>query len=107
MGIHADLDLSPEQQQILQEILERHLPNREVRAFGSRVRGTAREQSDLDLCIMGDASLPLDELAKLQEAFDDSDLPFHVDIVDWVSTSDSFRRIIRTHWVVVRTPGQK
>ena len=107
MGIHADLDLSPEQQRILQKILERHVPNREVRAFGSRVTGTARKQSDLDLCIMEDASLPLDELAKLQEAFDDSDLPFQVDIVDWASTSTSFRRIIRAQWVVVRTPGQK
>jgi predicted nucleotidyltransferase len=75
-------------------LLNRHVPNREVRVMGSRATGAAKPFSDLDLVIMGDAPLPLRTLAELRDAFDDSDLPFTVDIVDWASTSDTFQRII-------------
>jgi predicted nucleotidyltransferase len=34
-------------------ILRQHVPDLEVRAFGSRVAGTAREFSDLDLALVG------------------------------------------------------
>lgn len=36
------LDLTPEQWRIVREILRRHVPDRAVWAFGSRVKGTAR-----------------------------------------------------------------
>ena len=39
----------------------------------------------------------------LAEAFAESDLPWKVDIVDWATTSESFRKIIQQHRVVVAT----
>jgi predicted nucleotidyltransferase len=45
------LDLDPNQLAIVQEILAKYLPNKEVWAFGSRVKGTAKPLSDLDLSI--------------------------------------------------------
>ena len=82
-------------------ILAGHVPDREVRAFGSRVSGTARDFSDLDLAILGDGPLPAAVLANLQEAFRESDLPFKVDVIDWATTQDHFRRIIEREYVVL------
>ncbi|BCL76722.1 hypothetical protein JHS3_24580 [Jeongeupia sp. HS-3] len=95
MTVPIGLDLSPEQWQIIYRILAQHLPDRKVCVFGSRVRGTARPFSDLDLAIMGDEALPLSALATLNEAFTESPLPFKVDLLDWADASPRFRDSIR------------
>jgi type I restriction enzyme S subunit len=78
------------------------VPEREVWAFGSRVKGTARKFSDLDLAILGEAPLPLPVVAALANDFDDSDLPVKVDIVDWALVSPAFREIIREDAAVLQ-----
>ena len=75
-------------------LLARHVPDREIRVMGSRVTGRAKPFSDLDLVVMGDEPLNLRTRGQLREAFDDSDLPFTVDIVEWASASAAFRGII-------------
>ena len=90
----SGLDIAPEHLKIVREILRRHLPDREVRVFGSRVTGRARTFSDLDLAIMGEAPLPPGVTAALAEAFSESDLPFKVDLVEWATISSQFRQII-------------
>lgn len=62
--------------------------------FGSRATGRARLTSDLDLAIDCGRRLTLDEIARLAEAFSDSDLPYKVDFLDWNALDDGFRRII-------------
>jgi len=96
------LNLKPEELEIVGAILARHVPDREVRAFGSRVAGPAKKFSDLDLAVMGETSLPASVLADLEEDFRESDLPFKVDVVDWATTKESFRRIIEREYVVVQ-----
>jgi len=86
-------------------ILDHHLPGREVRAFGSRVAGKAKPFSDLDLVVLGADPLAATELADVREAFRESDLPFKVDVVEWATTRDSFRRIIEREFVLVRGEG--
>jgi predicted nucleotidyltransferase len=44
--------------------------------FGSRVQGTAKPFSDLDLAVMGDVPLDFRQLADLKDAFAESDLPW-------------------------------
>jgi type I restriction enzyme S subunit len=61
---------------------------------GSRSTRRARRYSDLDLAIDAGRPLTLDELARLAEAFRESDLPYRVDIVDWRSIDDRFRQVI-------------
>ncbi|MBY0493874.1 MAG: nucleotidyltransferase domain-containing protein [Cyanobacteria bacterium] len=75
-------------------MLARYAPGREIRVMGSRVSGQAKRFSDLDLVVMGDEPLDLLTLGRLRDAFDESNLPFAVDIVEWASSSDAFRRII-------------
>lgn len=95
------LDLAQEHLAEVCRILRLHVPGRTVRAFGSRVQGTAKPFSDLDLAIMGDTPLDFRQLAALKDAFADSDLPFRVDVVDWATTGEAFRRIIEEAFEVV------
>ncbi len=96
------LDLRTDHLKIAQDILQKFVPERAVWAFGSRAKWTAKEYSDLDLCIVGKTPLSFRTLGLLQEAFEDSDLPYKVDVVDWATTSDSFRKIIERDRVVVQ-----
>lgn len=96
------LDIGDHERQIVQSILKRHIPDVEIRAFGSRVKGSARRYSDLDLAIMTHSPLPLSQLAELREAFSESDLPWKVDLVDWAATSMEFRTIIQRDSVVIQ-----
>jgi predicted nucleotidyltransferase len=89
------LDLSPEHQRIVLQVLAEHLPlGCKVWVFGSRATGRARRYSDLDLAIDAGRRLTIDETAILREAFDECDLPCKVDIVDWHVIDDRFRRLI-------------
>jgi type I restriction enzyme S subunit len=88
------MDLNPEHHSILCDILASKLPGREVRIFGSRAIGTAKPYSDIDLVIMGDEPLKVTTMRILRDAFDDSDLPFQVDLVEWEGTSNEFRQVI-------------
>jgi predicted nucleotidyltransferase len=88
------IDASPEALTFVRETLARHVPEREVRVMGSRVTGRAKPFSDLDLVVMGDAPLDLAARGRLRDAFDDSSLPFRVDIIEWATASESFRRLI-------------
>ena len=59
-------------------------------------------RAGLDLALLGEAPIPLADLSALAEAFSESDLPFKVDLVDWATTSDEFRRIIESTKTVLR-----
>jgi uncharacterized protein len=95
------LDIDPSDLALVLAILVRHVPGREIWAFGSRVGGRARKYSDLDLCVVGDAPLPADIRAALAEDFSESDLPYKVDLVDWAAASGSFRDIISSGKIVL------
>jgi predicted nucleotidyltransferase len=47
-------------------------------AYGSRVKGKAKQYSDLDLCYQGD--IPWNILDHIQEDLEESDLPFKVEL---------------------------
>ena len=98
------IDLRPDHWAIVRDILRRHVPDRKVLAIGSRATWTAKQYSDLDLAILGEEPLSLDETSSLAEGFRESDLPFKVDLVDWVRIDESFRDVIRHDSVTVQVP---
>jgi type I restriction enzyme S subunit len=100
------IDASPGDVADVLRILAEHVPDREVWAFGSRVGKAAKKFSDLDLTIIGNEPLAAVVLADLNEAFRESHLPFKVDVIDWATTSDHFRRIIEKHYVVLHQARQ-
>ena len=99
------IDISPENWRIVQETLQRHVPDREVWAFGSRAKWTAKEYSDLDIAVIGDEPLSLGVMAELNEAFQESALPFKVDVVDWAAIRPTFRTVVEKDRVVLATPS--
>lgn len=99
------IDIRPEELATVLAILDRHVPGRQVRAFGSRVTGNAKAFSDLDLAVMGAEPLSASLIADLRDAFRESDLPFKVDVVDWAETEEYFRRIIERKSVLIREEG--
>ena len=100
------LDLRPDHWAIVRGVLQRHVPDRKVLAFGSRANWTAKEYSDLDLAILGDEPLFLDTTSALAEGLAESDLPFKVDLVDWARIDETFRDIIRRDGVAVQVPTE-
>ena len=76
-----------------------------MRAFGSRASWTAKDYSDLDLAIVGAGPLDWRTLSRLKEAFEESDLPMRVDVLDWHAISESFRKVIEQGYVVVQQGG--
>jgi len=101
MNQSLSLDVSPVNLEIVRAVLQRHVPNAEVWAFGSRVTGKAKAYSDLDLCIDAGQALGLDVGSALAEGFAESDLPWKVDIVDWHTTSDAFRKLIEQNRLLI------
>lgn len=100
------LRVRPDHLALVREVLRRHVPEREVRAFGSRATGNAKETSDLDLAIIGDGPLGFATLAALRDDFSESNLPYRVDVVDWATVDESFRRIIERDQVIVLAPTE-
>ena len=96
------IDLNPKHFEIVQHILAKHVPGSEVRAFGSRVKWTAKDYSDLDLAVVGSKPLTLRQGRQLAEAFEESDLPIRVDVLDWHTISEKFKRIIAEEYEVIQ-----
>ena len=68
-------------------------------AYGSRVKGYAREFSDLDICYKEE--IPLLTLGKIQEDFENSTLPFKVDLINLKWTSKSFQDSIKSDLIPI------
>ena len=91
----AGLALTDIEKAIVIEILHAHSPaETHVHVFGSRATGQFKPWSDLDLAIEAPAPLSLSTLASLAEAFDESSLPWKVDLVDRHMVSEEFGRLI-------------
>ena len=87
---------------MVKKILAEHVPHCEVRVFGSRSTQSAKTFSDLDLAIVCDAHMASAFLARIKDAFEASDLPIKVDVLDWWSISPSFRDVIDKRYVVLQ-----
>ena len=99
-----NLDIEPRWRSLVEAILDRHAPRPcRVFAFGSRVRGRPRRFSDLDLAVDAGRPLTLVDTAALAEAFDESDLPWRVDLVDLTTCPDRVRREVESHAVPFMT----
>jgi predicted nucleotidyltransferase len=101
------LDIPIQYEQIIARIAHTYAPDHEVRVFGSRVRGTARQHSDVDLAFMGANPLSMDQLLHLREAFENSELPFRVDLVDWQGATAAFKASVEAQGMAPLTTVAK
>ena len=91
---HSATQLPESHLQIIQSILAQQVPQARVFAFGARVNGPPRKYSDIDLAIALPQPLGLRKLRQLKDAFEDSELPICVDIVDWSLADADFKAAV-------------
>ncbi|MEK6784470.1 MAG: restriction endonuclease subunit S [Nitrospirota bacterium] len=95
------IDLTTEQRTTLSMLLGQFLPGVAVWAYGSRVKWTARPNSDLDL-VAFTTPAQHHQVAEIKDALAESNLPFPVDLHVWDEVPERFREIIRKEYVVVQ-----
>ena len=94
------IDISVGDHKLVLGLLKQHLPNVAVWAYGSRVKWTARPQSDLDLVAFASCEQEA-AVFNLREALEESSLPFPVDLFIWDELPESFRNQIEAEHVVL------
>ena len=95
------IDITTEQRKTLLALLRRFIPGVVVWAYGSRVKWTARINSDLDLVVFA-TPVQRSMVSELKEALAESDLPFLVDLHIWEDVPERFHEIIRKEYGVVQ-----
>lgn len=91
------IDITAEQEKIIRQIFRSRLPpGVSVWVFGSRARGNAKKYSDLDLALEHKDHVKIEPrlIFELNSDFEESDLPWTVDILDINDISSSFRQLI-------------
>lgn len=94
-----------EQLKELLALFNRFIPGVAVWAYGSRVKGSARSNSDLDLIVFTTPEQkPLVSELK-DELAESSKIPFIVDLHVWDEIPERFREIISKEYVVLKEAG--
>lgn len=76
----------------IERILSFWAPGIPAYAYGSRVHGrNIKPLSDLDICLKAEMPVPDKVRWQVRDAFEISDLPMRVDVVDWHELSAEFR----------------
>ena len=101
------IDIRPYDLAIVRSILRTELPpDTKVWVFGSRAKRAAKRSSDLDLAIDAGRKLSPGELSALNSAFEESDLPYKVDLVDWATTGEAFREVVQRDFLKISDDGE-
>ncbi len=94
------IDIGAEQRKTVLALLKKHLPNTAAWAYGSRAKWTARPQSDLDMVVFAEPEQNA-QVSNLREAFEESNLPFRVDLFVWDAVPEKFRKQIEAEHAVL------
>ena len=100
MGLTPTIDVTAKQHEMILSLLERHLPGTTAWVYGSRAKQTSRPTSDLDLVVFATPEQSR-RVGDLREAFEESNLPFRVDLFVWDEVPESFRGRIKAERVAL------
>lgn len=98
------IDLEPRHLDEVRRILAERAPEYTAYAFGSRVTGKAAKYADLDIVLVAESRLDWRKIARIKDAFSESDLPIVVDVVDWHALPEGFRDEIEGHRELICSP---
>ncbi len=101
------INLEPHYLILVKKILEMYVPDYSVYLFGSRVSENIKPYSDIDLVIMNTENLPISTMARMSNAFEESDLPYKVDILEWSLLDKNFQKNIQNQLVLVQAALNK
>ena len=103
MGVDQAIDITADERKTVLALLKRHLPGTAAWVYGSRAKWTSRPQSDLDLVVFATPEQRR-HVGDLREAFEESNLPFRVDLFVWDDVPHSFRARIDAEHVPLARP---
>jgi len=89
------------EEKIILEILHPYFKEFNFYYYGSRVKGDFRPLSDLDILIKGKTPVSSEMIDCLKQGFDESDLPFIVNFIDYHSISTEFYNTIKSNLISV------
>ena len=77
----------------IKTVLFHHLDPQKDRVFiyGSRACDGGRKWSDIDIGIESTRNIPANTIRMLKEEFEESDIPYIIDITDFKSVSENFK----------------
>ncbi len=87
------IDLEDKYIDFIKKTISRYLNNCEIFLYGSRVKGTARKYSDVDIAILSDSLTEKIKLKIISE-FENSTFPYNIDIIDLKTISNDFMKQI-------------
>jgi len=96
------IDMEARHLKMVRAVLARHLPLKQVWAYGSRVKWSTKQNSDLDCVVFGADDR---ELMYARVAFDESAIPFIVQILSWESIPAEFKDNIKQEYYILQTGG--
>jgi predicted nucleotidyltransferase len=103
--VEQSLKIEPSHLKIVQDILDQYLETSMIIwVFGSRAKGRVKPFSDLDLVLESTTGLPVEEnkMIDVKNAFEESDLPWKVDVLDWNKITSDFQQIILEHRIQLK-----
>ena len=95
------INVTPGEMEIILSILAEFVPGCEVRVFGSRIKESCKPYSDIDLAIVGRERLEQSLMFAMREKFQESELTFRVDLLDWHALSPEFQAVIEKEYQVI------
>ena len=84
------------------QVLKDNIPQKEAKfyIFGSRAKENYKEYSDVDIAVkLPDKKLSADILGKILLEFNDSTLPYEVDVIDLNAIDEKFKNLIKNSLV--------
>ena len=87
--------ISQDEEKIILKSLSPFFKEYDFYYYGSRARGDFRPLSDLDILIKGQKAFDTLDLENLKNVFDNSNLPFIVNLVDFQNITEKFYASIK------------
>ncbi len=84
------------------QVLKDNIPQKDAKfyIFGSRAKEKYKEYSDVDIAVkIPDKKLSADILGKILLEFNDSTLPYEVDVIDLNAIDEKFKSLIKNSLV--------
>lgn len=93
--------VTKEEELIINSILSPFKKDYDFFYYGSRVKGNFEKTSDLDILIRGSSEFPLEHLEVIRVLFDNSNLPYIVNFLDFHNIEQKFYKMIEKDLVKV------
>ncbi|MDY6310309.1 MAG: nucleotidyltransferase domain-containing protein [Cyanobacteriota bacterium] len=94
------IDLDLKYLDFIKDTMQSQLHDCKLYIFGSRVKGTSKQYSDIDIAIDSSELTP-QKKSQLMYMFENSTLPYEVDIIDLRNVSKKFFENIKDDLVLI------